>query len=56
MKKEDPLRHPRILPPGRIMDLDLTRMTTVLVDADAGQCVTAIYGFLENERSVQTDR
>ena len=29
------------------MDLDLTRMTTVSVDADAGQCVTVIYGSRE---------
>ena len=30
-----------------VMDLDLTRMTTVSVDADAGQCVTVIYGSRE---------
>ena len=46
-KKEDPLRHSRVLSSGRIMDLDLTRMTTVSVDADAGQCVTVIYGSRE---------
>ena len=35
------------------MDLNLTRLTTVSVDADAGQCVSVIYGFRENERLVQ---
>ena len=37
MKKEDSWRHSRVLSSGRIMDLDLTWMIIVIVDAEAGQ-------------------